>query len=476
MLTKWPLAMFVLVRVAAGCSYSDGTCSNMHLFECELENCINDTSLSTDGLDLDSQSLLGTIPPALFSLTTVAVFTLDSNALSGTIPPVPELDFECTDLSVSRNQLTGTVPTTISNLVRLQFLKFGNNLLTGSVPPILGSMSASLAGVYVHQNSLEGTLPSSISSLTLLQGLYTTSNQLSSTLPSFLGSFSALMRLRVGENLFSGTIPSSFGSISTLQDLSVFSNALTGTIPPSVCSLTNLKIMELHDSGLSGPLPSAIGSLVSLTTLTFSLMPNLEGIVPDSMCNIVSSLEDCVAGDFVAIKCPTGCRAEFALKCDVQCPDILATTEGNTTKGPPIITETVVIALSVSIPFTVVVVAIVVIFWLRSRSRESKQPAKQLHHHQQGGAAMEPTPSEEQGAETIVVEQNLPTVMSFMKQHILSSIIGLLPNGMVDEQNMRLVGAGGFGRVYVSEVGPRGLLRRDVLVPTHSSSTALVLL
>jgi len=52
----------------------------------------------------------------------------------------------------------------------------------------------------------------------------------------------------------------------------------------------------------------------------------------------------------------------------------------------------------------------------------------------------------------IAVDDKPSTPMSVMKQHFLSQFLKLLPQGIIDEDKMTLVGTGGFARVYVAEV------------------------
>ena len=441
---KWLL--FGVFHVVGGCLYSSGACSNTFLFECDLASCTNDTTLTTDGLDLSSQNLQGTVPPALFSLTTASGFFFGFNLLTGTLPAVPAQDYASSEFIGSDNDFTGTVPITISNLVDLQSLSLDINQLSGSVPASIGSLSL-LNALFVQQNALEGSLPAPLSNLESLKFFSATNNQLSSTLPSWLSSLTALTKLRLGQNMFSGTIPSAFGSLSDLEVLSLYTNAMTGTIPPSLCSLTDLKQLDIHGSQLSGVLPTAIGSLVSLTLLKFGGMPLLDAVIPDSICHILSSLDSCGAEYVTITQCPTGCSQDFAHTCGVECPVDPPTT--TTEAASP---DALIIGLGVSLPLIVVVALAIALFvWQRSRSRQSKSTTPKSNRPN-GGSAATRQASDGKGDSNSASEQQPTTVMAVMKQHVLSQIIKLLPHGAINEQTMTMVAAGGFGRVFSAEV------------------------
>ena len=100
------------------------------------------------------------------------------------------------------------------------------------------------------------------------------------------------------------------------------------------------------------------------------------------------------------------------------------------------------ISLYVAVPSAVVIIIIILAVCLRSRTR---RPPEQSYDPQ-GGIAMTSLP---------IAVDNKPdtsTPMSAMKQHFLSQFLKLLPQGIIDENKMIVVGTGGFARVYVAEV------------------------
>ncbi|KAK2999162.1 hypothetical protein RJ639_024055 [Escallonia herrerae] len=79
-----------------------------------------------------------------------------------------------------------------------------------------------------------------------------------------IGSLRNLYVLFLANNNLDGSIPSTVGGMARLQRLYLWINTMEGSIPLEICSLRNLGEMDLHNNKLSGPLPSCIGNLSNL--------------------------------------------------------------------------------------------------------------------------------------------------------------------------------------------------------------------
>lgn len=92
----------------------------------------------------------------------------------------------------------------------------------------------SIVQLELHNNNLDGTLPSELFALPLGQ-LYAHKNRLSGTIPTEIAlpssSFSKLYLH--GNGKISGTMPTELGELSKLAYFSLFHNLLSGTIPQS---------------------------------------------------------------------------------------------------------------------------------------------------------------------------------------------------------------------------------------------------
>jgi hypothetical protein len=108
-------------------------------------------------------SLMGTIPNGIvnFDLTTLQ---MQFNSLTGTIPSNLRFISALTKLDLAYNSLAGPIPGSIEDLSRLVYFSLDHNSLTGRIPTGLGLISG-LTLIYLHSNSFSGTIPESISNL-----------------------------------------------------------------------------------------------------------------------------------------------------------------------------------------------------------------------------------------------------------------------------------------------------------------------
>ncbi len=184
-----------------------------------------------------------------------------------------------TGLNLDRNSLSGTIPFELGSLSNLRYLWLGSNSLSGTIPSELGSLSNLQRLSLHHNNSLSGTIPSELGSLSNLQELSVNNNRLSGTLPSGLGSLSNLQSLILSSNNLSGTIPSELGSLSNLSGLFLHNNSLIGTIPSELGSLSNLQHLYLYNNDFRGTIPDSINALSADKQLENP--PYVETQIPD---------------------------------------------------------------------------------------------------------------------------------------------------------------------------------------------------
>lgn len=158
---------------------------------------------------------------------------LNDNTLRGSIPAELGLLSNLEELFLYENDLTGPIPPELGNLANLSVLDLGNNNLTGSIPPVLGSLS-NLEELLLHDNNLTGSIPPE------------------------LGALFNLRMLILYDNNLTGSIPPELGALSNLRWLSLHTNNLTGSIPPEFVNLVNLWRLHLHNNaGLCAPADAA---------------------------------------------------------------------------------------------------------------------------------------------------------------------------------------------------------------------------
>jgi hypothetical protein len=85
-----------------------------------------------------STTIAGTLPPDLFWLSSMKIFTLYNTGIAGTLPTQLGWWTNVTSFSVRYNQLSGTVPSTVAAWTGLQTAYFDNNNLNGTMPVFAG--------------------------------------------------------------------------------------------------------------------------------------------------------------------------------------------------------------------------------------------------------------------------------------------------------------------------------------------------
>uniref|UniRef100_A0A2N9GI41 non-specific serine/threonine protein kinase n=1 Tax=Fagus sylvatica TaxID=28930 RepID=A0A2N9GI41_FAGSY len=261
-------------------------------------------------IDLFNNSLYGTIPDSIGSLSKLTHLNLANNNLSGTITPsigpIPTSLKNCTSLKrvrlegnqltgniseafgihpslyyieLSDNNLYGEIPPELGEAAQLGVLDLSSNHLTGMIPKELGRLK-SLLQLLLSDNQLSGSIPSEIGMLSALTDFNVASNNLSSVIPKELGECSKLIFLNLSRNILRGSIPSDIGSLQSLQALDLSRNLLTGEIPPQLGSMKQLETLNLSHNNLSSSIPSTFDQSASLTHIDISYN-ELEGRIPN---------------------------------------------------------------------------------------------------------------------------------------------------------------------------------------------------
>jgi Leucine-rich repeat (LRR) protein len=158
-------------------------------------------------------------------------------------------------LNLDENHLTGTLPSNIGSLAALSessevWLSFMTIKVIFSYTGL--SFLIHTAALSMSGNSLRGTIPNEITSLTLLNLLNLYENNLTGTIPSNIGSLTALTSFSFSGNSLTGTIPIEITNLILLDSLYLQVNNLRGTIPTDMDSLTKLTWLSLYDNSLTG--------------------------------------------------------------------------------------------------------------------------------------------------------------------------------------------------------------------------------
>ncbi|KAK9292586.1 hypothetical protein L1049_020560 [Liquidambar formosana] len=232
-------------------------------------------------LDLSNASISGPIPPWFQDLPLSYLF-LYQNQISGPFPNLPHVEYVCLSknlfsgplpqnighmmpalkcLYLRQNLINGTIPSSLCKIETLLYLDLSSNNLSGSIPNCWRD-SPLLDEIKLSSNMLTGPIPSSFGHLSNLAWLHLNNNSLDGELPSALRNLTALIVLDLGENKFSGNIPKWIGeNLGYLQILRLRNNLYNGSIPPQICRLSELKILDLADNNLMGAIPCCFGNL-----------------------------------------------------------------------------------------------------------------------------------------------------------------------------------------------------------------------
>ncbi len=162
------------------------------------------------------------------------------------------------------NQLSGSIPSTIGSLTKVQGIYLGFNQLTGTLPTTIGNLTAATY-LQFSSNKLSGSLPPQLCNLTNLVYLYLDLNQLTGPLPSEFGNLTKLQSFYLSGNKLTGTLPTNFTNLTALVYLYLDGNQFQGTF--NIGSLTHLSMLNISGNSFSGAFPSTIGSSTVLSYL-----------------------------------------------------------------------------------------------------------------------------------------------------------------------------------------------------------------
>ncbi|XP_058094834.1 MDIS1-interacting receptor like kinase 2-like [Magnolia sinica] len=234
-------------------------------------------------LNLSNNTLTGTIPADIGTLSRLVSFNISVNKLSGVLPLSMANLSHLSKLDISANEITGPIPPSLGNLTRLTILYLFDNQISGSIPAQLGNLK-NLVKLSLWNNSLTGPIPPALGNLRNLTVLHLYSNQISGSIPAQLGNLKNLVDLELSYNHLTGPISPALGNLINLTFLYLQNNQISGSIPLEIGNLINLNVLALFRNLLTGSIPSTLGNLTKLEL--FSAFDNhLNGEIPKSFRN-----------------------------------------------------------------------------------------------------------------------------------------------------------------------------------------------
>ncbi|XP_077225787.1 uncharacterized protein LOC143858990 [Tasmannia lanceolata] len=189
-----------------------------------------------------------------------------------------------TQINLTNVGLQGTLDSfKFSSFPNLAKLDLSNNTLFGTIPSTIGNLT-SLAKLHLHFNKLSGLIPREIGDLKNMVDLQMSNNLLNGSIPSTLVNLTNLLTLCLDRNWLFGPIPREIGNLKNMVDLRLYNNLLDGPIPSTLGNLTNLVTLYLYGNKLSGPIPREIGNLRRNLVILALGNNNLSGYLPDQIC------------------------------------------------------------------------------------------------------------------------------------------------------------------------------------------------
>ncbi|KAF7076700.1 hypothetical protein CFC21_081313 [Triticum aestivum] len=202
----------------------------------------------------------GHLPSTMEFLRAITI-DLSSNQFNG---PIPKLPNNLTNLDLSRNNFVGPLPLDFG-APNLEALILFDNSISGTIPSSLCKIR-SLCLLDISNNMLTGPFPNcsydtstpNNTSMNILN-LSLRNNNLSGEFPSFLQYCKELVFLDLGQNHFFGTLPTwIWEKIPYLAFLRLRSNMFYGNIPEELTKLVNLQYLDLAYNNITGSIPKSI--------------------------------------------------------------------------------------------------------------------------------------------------------------------------------------------------------------------------
>lgn len=128
---------------------------------------------------LNGANLGGELGDKLANFTSITTIDLSNNYIGGNIPE--NLPLTIMKFFLSANQFTGSIPNSLSELTLLSDMSVNQNLLTGELSDAFQNLTG-VINLDLSSNNLTGHLPPSMQSLSSLTSLHLQNNQLSGTL------------------------------------------------------------------------------------------------------------------------------------------------------------------------------------------------------------------------------------------------------------------------------------------------------
>ncbi|KAI9116052.1 hypothetical protein K1719_012982 [Acacia pycnantha] len=216
-------------------------------------------------LDLSNNKIAEKIPKWIWEFGYLSQLNLSHNSMRE-IERTPQtfISNSLFVLDLHDNCLQGTLPT-FPPLA--SYLDYSYNKFICVIPPDIGNYLSTTFFLSLSHNALYERIPDSICNASYLQVLDLSNNNFSGVIPHCLAKSKTLGVLNLGKNNLSGNIPDTFQASCTLRTLDLSSNNLQGTIPKSMSHCTTLEVLDIGNNKINGEFPCLLKTIPTLQVM-----------------------------------------------------------------------------------------------------------------------------------------------------------------------------------------------------------------
>lgn len=221
--------------------------------ECQWEGVVCNVNGQVIEIDYSDIGLNGRLPPEIRLLPYLEVLDLSHNEIQGSIPEEFYDLRRMKKVYLYMNLLSGSISTYVGQLDALEVLHMSHNSFSGRIPQELqsdGQDIRPLKMLNLHSNLLSGTIPNNLR-LRQLVYLDLGRNRLTGTIPQDLGeTFVRLRQLYLDNNGLTGSIPTTIPPMANgrLEIMEVNHNALSGSVPDNFIMFNKLVQYRLDNN------------------------------------------------------------------------------------------------------------------------------------------------------------------------------------------------------------------------------------
>ncbi|ESW15410.1 hypothetical protein PHAVU_007G070400 [Phaseolus vulgaris] len=269
-------------------------------------------NLTVGWLNLSNNSLHGEPFQALQSNEWLQILDLGENQFTGNIPSWWAAQSVLENMRLRENLFSGDIPTSLCRFFNLKILDLADNNLSGSIPACIGDFRGMMIkGVEAppaftydadewakrhFKQFLKGNEHDYTKKFAYpyLVNLDLSSNSLVGSIPDDLTSLSGLIGLNLSHNHLSAKIPNNIQKMKSLESLDFSNNNLSGPIPTNMSIMDNLGFLNLSYNNLSGSIPTN-DHFLTFDNRSFAGNPHLCGEPLTNKCSISNGVPTSVS-------------------------------------------------------------------------------------------------------------------------------------------------------------------------------------